>query len=94
LSLAPLVSRLRTAAPWRKPRDQLRRAVPDLMLRMDAAGRYLDVWGDEPGELPLQPGISPRAVEKHVTGIFTKLRLPTGAEDHRRVLAVLTFLRS
>ncbi len=38
--------------------------------------------------------ISPRAVEKHVTSIFTKLRLPAAAEDHRRVLAVLTYLRS
>ena len=33
--------------------------------------------------------ISPRAVEKHVTSIFTKLRLPSAAADHRRVLAVL-----
>jgi DNA-binding NarL/FixJ family response regulator/class 3 adenylate cyclase len=38
--------------------------------------------------------ISPRAVEKHVTSIFTKLRLPPAAEDHRRVLAVLRFLGS
>jgi DNA-binding NarL/FixJ family response regulator/class 3 adenylate cyclase len=38
--------------------------------------------------------ISPRAVEKHVTSIFAKLRLPAAAEDHRRVLAVLTFLSS
>jgi DNA-binding NarL/FixJ family response regulator/class 3 adenylate cyclase len=38
--------------------------------------------------------ISPRAVEKHVTSIFTKLGLPAAPEDHRRVLAVLTFLRS
>jgi DNA-binding NarL/FixJ family response regulator len=35
-----------------------------------------------------------RAVEKHVTSIFNKLRLPASAEDHRRVLAVLTYLRS
>ena len=35
-----------------------------------------------------------RAVEKHVTSIFTKLRLPASTEDHRRVLAVLTYLRS
>jgi DNA-binding NarL/FixJ family response regulator/class 3 adenylate cyclase len=34
-----------------------------------------------------------RAVEKHVTSIFTKLRLSATAEDHRRVLAVLTYLR-
>jgi DNA-binding NarL/FixJ family response regulator/class 3 adenylate cyclase len=38
--------------------------------------------------------ISPRAVEKHVTSIFQKLGLPAAPEDHRRVLAVLRFLRS
>ena len=37
--------------------------------------------------------VTERAVEKHVTNIFGKLRLPAGAEDHRRVLAVLAFLR-
>jgi DNA-binding NarL/FixJ family response regulator/class 3 adenylate cyclase len=36
--------------------------------------------------------ITLRAVEKHVTSIFSKLRLPATAEDHRRVLAVLTYL--
>ena len=36
--------------------------------------------------------ISERAVEKHVTSIFTKLNLAPAAEDHRRVLAVLAFL--
>jgi DNA-binding NarL/FixJ family response regulator len=35
-----------------------------------------------------------RAVEKHVTSIFRKLGLMPAAEDHRRVLAVLTFLRA
>ncbi len=38
--------------------------------------------------------VTPRAVEKHVTSIFGKLRLPATAEDHRRVLATLTFLSS
>jgi len=37
--------------------------------------------------------VTERAVEKHVTSIFSKLRLPASAEDHRRVLAVLTYLR-
>ena len=38
--------------------------------------------------------VSERAVEKHVTGIFGKLGLAPTSEDHRRVLAVLTFLRA
>jgi DNA-binding NarL/FixJ family response regulator len=38
--------------------------------------------------------VTERAVEKHVTSIFGKLNLTPAAEDHRRVLAVLTFLRS
>jgi DNA-binding NarL/FixJ family response regulator/class 3 adenylate cyclase len=37
--------------------------------------------------------ITPRAVEKHITSIFGKLRLPRAPEDHRRVLAVLAFLQ-
>jgi DNA-binding NarL/FixJ family response regulator len=37
--------------------------------------------------------VTERAVEKHVTNIFGKLRLPAAPEDHRRVLAVLSYLR-
>jgi DNA-binding NarL/FixJ family response regulator len=37
--------------------------------------------------------VSERAVERHVTSIFTKLDLPAGQQDHRRVLAVLAYLR-
>jgi len=37
--------------------------------------------------------VSERAVEKHVTSIFNKLDLPQAATDHRRVLAVLAYLR-
>jgi DNA-binding NarL/FixJ family response regulator len=38
--------------------------------------------------------ITERTVEKHVKSIFAKLRLPASAEDHRRVLAVLAYLRT
>ena len=38
--------------------------------------------------------ITERAVEKHVTSIFQKLQLPAASDDHRRVLAVLTYLRA
>src|SRR5437764_15021596 len=36
--------------------------------------------------------LSPRAVERHVQGIFQKLRLPDTEDDNRRVLAVLALL--
>ena len=38
--------------------------------------------------------ITERAVEKHVTSIFSKLDLAPTVEDHRRVLAVLAYLRA
>ncbi|SDJ91856.1 response regulator transcription factor [Streptomyces indicus] len=37
--------------------------------------------------------ITQRAVEKHVAAIFTKLRLERGEDEHRRILAVLHYLR-
>jgi DNA-binding NarL/FixJ family response regulator len=37
--------------------------------------------------------VSDKAVEKHVGNIFTKLDLPPAADDHRRVLAVLQWVR-
>ncbi len=42
------------------------------------------------GELVVSDG----AVEKHVSNIFLKLGLAPGGGDHRRVLAVLTYLNS
>jgi DNA-binding NarL/FixJ family response regulator len=38
--------------------------------------------------------ITERAVQKHITRIFQKLGLIASDDDHRRVLAVLAFLRS
>ncbi|MDQ3480945.1 MAG: response regulator transcription factor [Actinomycetota bacterium] len=38
--------------------------------------------------------VTERAVEKHVTNIFAKLDLTTKPDSHRRVLAVLAYLRA
>jgi DNA-binding NarL/FixJ family response regulator len=40
-----------------------------------------------------RPHLSPKTVEAYVRAVFTKLDLHQGAEDNRRVLAVLAFLR-
>jgi len=38
--------------------------------------------------------ITEHTVEKHVTSVMGKLQIPASADDHRRVLAVLTLLDS
>jgi len=39
-------------------------------------------------------GISEHALQRYIAGVFSKLELPVGAEGHRRVLAVLTYIRA
>ena len=50
--------------------------------------------GRSNGAIAAQMTITERAVEKHVTSIFGKLGLSPAAEDHRRVLAVLAYMRA
>jgi DNA-binding NarL/FixJ family response regulator/class 3 adenylate cyclase len=72
----------------RRQRDPLEELTPREreVLELMAEGRSNAAIGE-------RLFITLRAVEKHVTSIFTKLGLPATSEDHRRVLAVLTFLR-
>ncbi len=44
--------------------------------------------------MPGQLVVSKRAIEKDVSNIFLKLDLPPSDTDHRRVLAVLEYLRA
>jgi DNA-binding NarL/FixJ family response regulator len=80
--VAQLVGRARRDDPLAEltPRE---REVLELM----AEGRSNNAIAD-------QLVVTERAVEKHVTSIFGKLSLEPAPEDHRRVLAVLTFLRA
>jgi serine/threonine-protein kinase PknK len=48
--------------------------------------------GRSNGGIAIRLFISEGAVQKHVRGILSKLRLPVADDDHRRVLAVLIFL--
>jgi DNA-binding NarL/FixJ family response regulator len=81
-----VVSRLVGSRRGTGPLDQLTAREREV-LQLMAEGRSNQGIGE-------QLVITEWAVEKHVTSIFQKLRLPTASADHRRVLAVLTYLRS
>jgi DNA-binding NarL/FixJ family response regulator len=71
----------------RRRSDPLDRLTPreQQVLRLMAEGRSNNGIVDA-------LNVSPSAVEKYVSNIFSKLDLPPTGTDHRRVLAVLKFL--
>ncbi|MFF1444649.1 response regulator [Streptomyces sp. NPDC058295] len=73
----------------RRRRDPLARLTPREreVLALVAEGR-------SNGAIARQLVVSEAAVGKHIGGILTKLDLPTADDTHRRVLAVLAYLRS
>jgi DNA-binding NarL/FixJ family response regulator/class 3 adenylate cyclase len=73
----------------RRKRDPIEELTPRErdVLELMAEGRSNQAIGE-------RLFITPRAVEKHITSIFGKLGLPPAPDDHRRVLAVLAFLRA
>jgi DNA-binding NarL/FixJ family response regulator len=77
-----LLGRRREASPL----DALTERERDVLALM-AEGRSNQAIGD-------RLGLSPKTVEAHVTAIFAKLGLEPTPDDHRRVLAVLTYLRA
>ena len=79
--VAQLVERPR---PGRDPLEELTEREREVLSLM-AEGRSNKAIGQ-------RLFITEHTVEKHVKSIFGKLRLPASGDDHRRVLAVLTFL--
>lgn len=73
----------------RRRRDPLERLTPREreVLALMAEGR-------SNGSIARELVVSEAAVGKHIGGILTKLDLPPADETHRRVLAVLTYLRA
>jgi hypothetical protein len=46
------------------------------------------------GMTSTRPSTDSRSTEKHISSIFAKIKLPDLGSDNRRVLAVLTWLKS
>lgn len=70
----------------RSPLDALTDRERDV-LKLMAEGRSNRAIGE-------RLSLSPKTVETHVASIFTKLGLQEAPDDHRRVLAVVTYLRT
>jgi DNA-binding NarL/FixJ family response regulator len=73
----------------RRRRDPLRELTPrerDVLALM-AEGRTNSAIG-------MRLAVSDGAVEKHTSSIFAKLDLAPSDDDHRRVLAVLAWLKA
>jgi DNA-binding NarL/FixJ family response regulator len=79
-----VVARLVARKRVRSPLDDLTERERDVLAVM-AEGRSNQAISE-------RLYLSPKTVEAYVRGVFTKLGLQQGADDNRRVLAVLAFL--
>lgn len=73
----------------RRRRDPLERLTP-----REREVLALIAEGKSNGAIARELVVSEAAVGKHIGGILTKLDLPPAEETHRRVLAVLAYLRA
>jgi DNA-binding NarL/FixJ family response regulator len=82
---AEIVARMMGRRHSRRPLDRLSQRERDVLAAMAEGRSNLGI-----AEALV---VSQAAVEKHVTAIFQKLELEAGQAQHRRVLAVLAYLR-
>jgi DNA-binding NarL/FixJ family response regulator len=68
------------------PLDELTERELDVLAGMAEGGSNLAI--------ATELGISEHALQRDVAGIFSKLDLPVSAEGHRRVMAVLAYIRA
>jgi DNA-binding NarL/FixJ family response regulator len=71
-----------------------RQSVLDRLTPREREVLELMAEGHSNSSLAQHLSVTERAVEKHVSAIFTKLDLPPSHAHHRRVLAVVTYLNS
>ena len=72
--------------------DGHRRSALDELTERERSVLTLIAEGRSNRAIAKQLYLSPRAVERHVQGIFQKLSLPDSEDTNRRVLAVLALL--
>ena len=83
--------RLGHAPGRRAPQGRRHYAHPGVARQHPEQGAERD---DGPTAIADDLGISEHALQRDLAGIFAKLDLPYGAVGHRRVLAVLTYIRA
>jgi DNA-binding NarL/FixJ family response regulator len=74
-------------------RRRHREAIEELTTR-EGEVLHLMAQGRSNSAIGARLHLSPKTVEAHVRSIFIKLQLEAADDDHRRVLAVLTYLRA